>query len=181
MPLNSAGSVALLESGIPPTSEEARGPKRIEVNPDLLVEDGFQLTRQGRFEASAEKYYAALKLNPEHPKALWNLGFALNRLGRYKEAVQTLDQGLATKGGNRASMFYERSYAHSYLKQYDEALSDIDEAIRIRPDSFQFLWQRARVHSFRGEDEAAKSDAKKVLQLNPAHAGALRLAAEGMQ
>lgn len=166
---------ASLESKVPSSPS---APGSTSADPDLLVEEGFRFTREGRLESAIEKYRAALKIEPEHPKALWNLGFALNRLGRYKEAVEALDRGLATKAGNGPSMFYERSYAHAYLKQYDEALRDIDEAVRSRSDSFQFLWQRARVHSFRGEDEAAKRDAKEVLRLNPAHAGALRLAGE---
>jgi serine/threonine protein kinase len=141
-----------------------------------LCDEGFQLSRERKRESAVQKYLQALAVDPTHIRTIWNLGFVLNRLGRYDEAVQHLTIGLQMeRPERRASMLYERSVARTNLKKYEDALADIRAALERQPTSPKFLYLKARIHLYRGETEAAKRDAQDVLQLEPDHSGALRL------
>ena len=141
-----------------------------------LCDEGFQLSRQRKLDAAVQKYSEALAIDPNHLRTIWNLGFALNRLGRYNNALKILTSGLQLdKPDHRASMFYERSLAQTNLKRYMEALDDIKWALERQPESVKFLYLRARIHLYLNEMAMAKTLAKDVLRLEPDHSGALRL------
>jgi tetratricopeptide (TPR) repeat protein len=145
---------------------------------DELVEEGFQLSRVKQWDAAIELYRRALETDPNHQKAWRNLGYALNRVGRYDEAVRALSSGLSLAPAyppHLSNFHYERSYAEANLKQYEEALADIETALRYQPDSLRNLYLRARVLLYRGDLEAANRDAHEILKAVPDHAGALRL------
>lgn len=148
------------------------------LTPDQLVEEGFLLSRGNRWDAAVERYRQALSADADFQKAYRNLGFALNRLRQYDEAVAVLTKGLALPAAapeHRAGMLYERSYAFFNLTRYEEALQDVEEALKLQPDSARFLYYRARIQRYRGRFAEAQQDARDVLRRIPDHAGALRL------
>ncbi|MGH9849703.1 MAG: tetratricopeptide repeat protein [Blastocatellia bacterium] len=143
---------------------------------DEVCDEGYQLSRQRNWDAAIQKYRDALAIDPKHIRTFWNLGFALNRLGRYDEAEKQLTIGLQLdRPEHRNSMLYERSLARTNLKKYEAALLDINTALERQPESVKFLYMKARIHLYRGETEAAKREAQEILQLEPDHSGALRL------
>ena len=58
-----------------------------------LYEQGDQAYAEGRYEEAANSFVAAYRLSPR-PLLLYNLANAYERLGRYQEAVQSLEQYL---------------------------------------------------------------------------------------
>ena len=59
-----------------------------------LNDQGVALERSGNFGAAAEKYRAALKIDPLLGAVRRNLGLALCRLGRWEEGVAELRETL---------------------------------------------------------------------------------------
>lgn len=148
-----------------------------QLSADELVEQGFQESQLRRWNSAIARYERALSIDDHHRKALRNLGYALNRGGRYEDADKILTRGLALPSdspSHRASMLMERSFARSNLKRYPEALEDINEALQIRR-SIRALYSRARIHLFMERTAEAREDARQVLSLEPDHAGAIRM------
>ena len=143
-----------------------------------LVDQGFALSQRKDWSGAIALYREALKNDPSLSRAHRNLGFALNRVGRYDEAEEALTTGLAqnpTMPQYTASLYHERSFARASLKNYDGAMDDIEEALRLQPNSLRTLYHKARIHLFRGELEFAAATARDVLRREPDHTGALRL------
>jgi tetratricopeptide (TPR) repeat protein len=57
------------------------------------------------------------------------------------------------------------------MKNFDRAISDLDEAIRLNPKLVDAHAHRARAHLGRGEVEAALADAEEAIRLDPKYAG----------
>jgi serine/threonine protein kinase len=168
---------------VPPVpSPEAPPPKLMpEASAEVLVEEGFVLSRMQRWDAAIDRYEAAIKRDPAFQKGYRNLGFALNHVRRYEEAVEVLTKGLSLPASNPdhlAGMLYERSYAFFNLTKYDAAYEDIQEALKYQPGSPRSLYYRARIQRFRSQFDESRQDALEVLKRIPDHAGALRLLEE---
>lgn len=147
-------------------------------NADDLVERGYRLSLARRWDAAIQAYKQAIASEPQHKKAFRNLAFALNRIGRHEDALATVDAGLKLgelQPEHRASILYERSLALQSLRRYDDALTSVQEALSLQPDTPRFLYLRAKTHEFLGAFDAARRDAQAVLRRIPDHAGALRL------
>jgi len=159
-------------------THETPPPSPAAIDVDSLVEQGYQLSRQRRWEDAIALYYEALRKDPTHDKAHRNLGYALNFAGRFEEAEQVLSHCLEHKpsqASHEASSRFERAVARSELKNYDGALEDVQRAIELLPHSSKSLYLRAKVRLLRGERAEARTDAIEVLRRIPDHAGAIRL------
>jgi len=55
-----------------------------------------------------------------------------------------------------------------YLKgQFDEAIADYDEALRLRPQHAESYFNRASAYRYKGQNKQAIADYEKALDLNP--------------
>ena len=145
---------------------------------ERLSDQGFQLVQAKKWSQAIQVYRKAIDIEPDYRKTYWNLGFAYNRIGNYAAALETLSKGLdlpPKPRDYRAGMLYERSISLGNLKRYEDALSDINESLRLNPGSVRSLYFRGRVNQLRGSLEAAVADAREVLRLNPDHSAALRM------
>jgi Tfp pilus assembly protein PilF len=83
--VGSAAVLALLVSACAPTTQE-----RIhEFN-----EEGVQRLERGDFKAAREEFQAALMLQPENPRLIYNLGQCYDRLGQTSQAEQSYRDAL---------------------------------------------------------------------------------------
>jgi serine/threonine protein kinase len=172
---------APLEATVSASQPPQVAPLISDATPEQLVEEGYALSRQQRWDAAIARYEAALEKDPAFQRAYRNLGFAMNHIRQYDRAVAVITEGLslpATLPTHLAGMFYERSYAFFNLTKYDEALADIEMALKHQASSPRFLYYRARIQRARGKLEEARQDVKNVLARIPDHDGALRLLQE---
>jgi peptidylprolyl isomerase len=63
---------------------------------------------------------------------LLNISVASNKIGDYKMTINKCNEALYIDK-NTAKAYYLRAHAKSKTKQYDEAISDIKEAIKLSP------------------------------------------------
>jgi tetratricopeptide (TPR) repeat protein len=144
-----------------------------------LIQKGFLLTRNQQWGDAIATYRRAIEVAPDHQHGYWALGFALNHLDRFEEAIEVLTRGLAlgSKSREHASKFqYALAYANANLKRYQEALDQLQRALSLQPEFPPALYLRARINVDLGNTEQALADATRVLARNPEHAGATRLA-----
>jgi tetratricopeptide (TPR) repeat protein len=151
----------------------------VTANANQLDQEGFKKSRERDWDGAITLYRKALEIDPNHTRARWNLGFALNRIGHYTEAIEVLSKGLSLGIPNyRSNLYYERSVAKANLKQYEEALADIEEALKLQPYSVKCKYFKARIQIYLGNIDAALQGAREVLKNIPDHAGALRILEE---
>jgi serine/threonine protein kinase len=145
---------------------------------DQLVKQGFQLTRLQRWDEAIRMYRLAITKEPELQWAYWNLGFALNHVGEYEEALTVLGKGLGLSGTNPAHLtqfYYALAFANSNLKNYEQALQQVGKALDLQPDSVKCYYLRAKINVYLRRISHARQDALEVLRLNPEHGPAIRL------
>jgi lipoprotein NlpI len=76
--------------------------------------------------------------------------------------------------GNRAEALRWRGLAYQEQRDYDSAMKDFSEAIRLAPDDPQAYSDRGRAYLQNGELSLATIDYSKAIRLDPDHAAALK-------
>lgn len=80
----------------------------------------------------------------------------------------------------RTFAYNKRGLGFLDLKQYDKAIADFDEAIRLLHFYSDAYWGRAKAYAAKGEDARAAADEAKAISLQPAPHGAILRHAQGV-
>lgn len=95
---------------------------------------GILFMRDGRNERALADYERSLALMPLLETKV-NLGAALYGLKRYNEALNALNEGIATDEPNaRATGFYNRALTYEKLGNVQAAYEDFRTALEIKPE-----------------------------------------------
>ncbi|MEM1212129.1 MAG: hypothetical protein AAGI68_07505 [Planctomycetota bacterium] len=86
-----------------------------------------------------------------------------------RRAIAAYDKSLAAADNDDTYSY--RGHAHFRLKQYDQALADIDKAIELGNDSWSAYSVRAQIHEIRRDYESAYQDIKKAAALKELQQG----------
>src|SRR5882724_10886734 len=84
------------------------------------------------------------------------------------DACTALIESGNAEGRNLAVAYGNRGRALFYLKQYDFALADLNEAIRIEPNDPIALTARGRLLALTNDRQAAIADFTRAIELEPA-------------
>lgn len=163
----------------PDSSINARGVSSAPRTAEALTDEGYELTKRSDWEGAIKNYREAIRLDPKHSRAFSNLGFALNKQGRYLEAIDVLTRGIETtqEAVLLHRMFDSRGFAKSSSKQYAEAIEDYTRAIQINPMNPRVFYHRADSRAQLGEIAEAYEDVERSLELDPDYTAAHRLKA----
>jgi tetratricopeptide (TPR) repeat protein len=145
-----------------------------------LTDEGFELTKIYNWEGAIQKYEAAIEREPEYARAHANLGFALNKLGRYEAAIAALTTGVEITKDPMVlhRMLDSLGFAKSNLKQFEGAIEDYTNAIELNPENPRVLVHRAEARAQLGTPEQevqAYSDVMQALSIDPHYLPAHRL------
>jgi predicted AlkP superfamily phosphohydrolase/phosphomutase len=115
-----------------------------------------------------EKLRSLGYLQATSPTGDRNLAAVLFESGRYAEAEKAYAKLVADKPADGA---LRTSYAGALgaLGRYDDAMKQIDQAIRLEPLNPEAYHNRAVIHERRGEREAAIADYRAALRYNPGY------------
>ncbi len=75
--------------------------------------------------------------------------------------------GFARNGSTDAGFYRERAMLHFEKGDFEQAISDFDQALRLQPDQPGLLFQRAAARASAGQVEKALEDYDLVLQIQP--------------
>ncbi len=98
----------------------------------MLVNRGVMRIRRGNNLAAADDLNAAVALKPDHFQAYFNLGQAYQNLGRWDDAVATLDRAIA-RSPRLAVLYRARGQVHRKRGKDREALADLERAVALAP------------------------------------------------
>jgi tetratricopeptide (TPR) repeat protein len=100
-----------------------------------MVRQGNRHYNEGNYAEAELDYRRALEADPENARALFNLGNALYRQGRYDEAASLFDAltRLAPSDINLASAYHNLGNSHLGAQRYGEGIEAYKNALRISP------------------------------------------------
>jgi predicted Zn-dependent protease with MMP-like domain len=129
------------------------------------VERIHELLDEGEIEQARAAVDALLRRRPQQPDLR-----VLDATLRLEEGEPTLALR-ALKGAERsadpATFFYLRAAAHFDLVEFDEARTDVERALAIRPDYAHGWDLLSRVHEHQGDDAASAAAATRANQIDP--------------
>jgi tetratricopeptide (TPR) repeat protein len=100
---------------------------------------GNQFFEQKNFDKALTEYNKALKLDPNYPNAIFNIGTVYVNQGKYDLALEQYNKAIAigSENNNVTSVMYEYRSRLYYVvyKKYDQALQDCEYSIKINPDN----------------------------------------------
>ncbi len=115
-----------------------------------------------------------------HPKAviiyLVQRATHLDKYGRYKEAARDYQEVEDLSGIDNLNdnFFYLKSHCDTHAKLYARALSDIEKALRKRPDDYDYTVEKALAQWRMGNYDEAIFVGQQALKLNPNGADAYK-------
>jgi tetratricopeptide (TPR) repeat protein len=83
------------------------------------------------------------------------------------EACNRLIAKRGTSGSDYARLVSARGFAYHRLNQYDRALPDYNEALKLDPSDSYALYNRALIFERKGKDDSALADYSASLKLRP--------------
>lgn len=110
----------------------------------------------GKNEEALVVLYKIEKLDPKANYITINIGFVLNNLKRYKEAIEYFDK--AEKVKKEALVYSNRAFAKYNLQQYAGALTDINQSIKMFSSNSYAYMVRAKIYLDKGDKEKACAD-----------------------
>jgi tetratricopeptide (TPR) repeat protein len=111
----------------------------------LLLKLGRSALQLGKYEEALRSLDALLAIDPANKEARYLQAMTLIAKGDHGRAHELLDQWLLADASGPA--FYARAMANYGLKRKAEALSDIENAIRLGPDNPNLRQWQARIRA----------------------------------
>jgi uncharacterized protein (TIGR03032 family) len=109
-----------------PTEEE------IARSPGFLMQNGHEFHRAGKIEEAIAAYRKCVKIQPDFPNALYNLGVTLGDAGEYAEARACLEKVVQAEP-ERPDAYNSLGLVVSRQRQPHEAISYYERAIEFQP------------------------------------------------
>lgn len=131
---------------------------------------------QAFLDKAAEGYQKIIELKNAdiecRYKALSNLGVAMSKKGRLKDAVNYYRESIKINP-DFVTGYCNLGSALCELSRYDESLSYLEKGLSLAPDSIELRFNRAETLQAMGRPGEAETDYKKILQKDPNHSKAL--------
>jgi tetratricopeptide (TPR) repeat protein len=108
----------------------------------------------------------SLELNPDDAESYMMRGLAYRRSGDVEHAVGDFSHALELNPDNAAA-YFNRARVYGELGQYQRSIEAYSEAIRLDPYNGVSYAGRASAYTLLANDEAARQDIERVLELRP--------------
>ncbi len=139
---------------------------------DLLASAG-KLYTTGLHHVWAEDYEKALayfveaiKRNPGHAQAYFQVGYCLAKLGKYKEAIGSYQEAIRINPKD-ADFHNNLCVAYEMVGRYDEAIESCRRSIRLKSDLAESHNNLGWAYQRLGRYQEAIQSCKEAIRLNP--------------
>ena len=123
------------------------------------------LYANGKPDEALDLMEEQVKRNPDNPDALRHYGRLLGLLGRHGEGVLMAEKAVQLRPGPSTRLYLGREYVIS--GQYDAAISELEKAIKFKPESLVgHIWLTAAC-SLGGRMKQARASVAEIGHLNP--------------
>jgi tetratricopeptide (TPR) repeat protein len=151
--------------------------KAIEFAPTYVtafVNRGLRYTAKGNYQLALNDFADAIELDPGYMQAYYFRAYAHQKEGNHRAAINDFNTALTlTQDTNEvAAIYYNRGRVYRDLKRYDDALSDFDQAIQLKPEYTAVYFSRGLLHHKRKRTDEAIADYTRTIALDEQHARA---------
>ena len=138
----------------------------IRLNPNFVKvynNRGYAYFEKGDYDKAISNWESALRIDPNDAKAKKNL--ELIKMLTEKQSSNASSNNDAEAYNNRGNAYYEKG-------DYDRAIAEYTEAIRLDPNFAEAYNNRGSVYGVKGDLDRAISDFSQAIRLNPNYAEA---------
>jgi tetratricopeptide (TPR) repeat protein len=114
--------------------------KKIYVNRGLVYQD------MGNHQFAIMDFDSAIKIDEAYSEAYYHRGVSKLKSKGYMEAIDDLNKALEFQEQPNFGIYDALGCCHQVLRDYDQALRYMDEAIENDPENIQFLMNRAQCY-----------------------------------
>lgn len=132
-------------------------------NSDSLYLQGLIYARLGNFKKSKIFLQNAVNLDPRNPDIHNYLGLTLTDLNELDDAIEQFDAALKFKKNNE--LFDNKARAFYRLGKFEDALKNINKALRYEPNSFYSIIRKGFILQEMDRSEESKKCFRKILEL----------------
>lgn len=126
----------------------------------------YLLAAQECYGEAETLFRRALQAEPSNPATHFNLGFALDKLGRHEDAVAALREATRLRPGlDRA--WYGLGMAQAALGRHAEAAAALHEAATLQPMNPHAWYALGMAHHMLGDDARVKEVAIHLVRFDP--------------
>jgi tetratricopeptide (TPR) repeat protein len=118
------------------------------------------------YEDKLRLYDKALTLDPSFLDAWIQKGFALDRMGKSREALVCYDKALEIDPENRGIRCL-KGFAFNNLKEFEKSIESYDEVLKTNPEDVFSLYQKGLVLESLGRYGEAMKCYDKALEIDP--------------
>ena len=148
----------------------------------IEMDQGDKIEAQVYYQESVDDYSEAIKLKSTYTDAYNGRGWSKYILGQFETdkgnieeaknlfhaAIVDSSEGIRLQQDNpSAATYHTRATAKAALGDYDDAIEDFNEAIRIKPDDARYYYERGQAKQALGKHEESKADIAKAKELDP--------------
>ncbi len=128
---------------------------------------GYTLSMTRQHDKAVAEGEKAVALNPNSADSHMQFGKILTFAGRYEESIPELQKAIRLNPIPPNIYLYSLGISYTLTKQYDQAITWCEKAVRREPDSLFARLFLAAAYSRAGRDEEARIEAAEVLRINP--------------
>lgn len=110
------------------------------------------------YHEAISDYTQAIQLAPHSSNAYEYRGTAYHLFGNNTKAIDDFSKAIELSEDSSASLYGFRSFLYSELGRLDDAINDLDIAIKQSPRSFLYYFKRAKLFKQQDRLEAALND-----------------------
>lgn len=134
-----------------------------------LATEGDGFLRQKNYRSAANKYAEAISLAPRYSYAFYRKGYSHYYLEEYSQAASDLSTALE-QGFEAIEVYKMRWQAYYWQQNYDAALKDVQQALRLQPSDSYFNLALGDCYRGKNDFRNALAAYQKGSQLDPTHA-----------
>ncbi len=133
----------------------------------IWVNLGVLYARHGKYEQAEAAYLRALEINGDEPSALTNLALVYQALGETELAAEYRERVQSYRERNPYYHFALATNAYQQ-QQFEEALTSLRKAVRLKPDEPEFYALRGEVQAALGESRDATNSFERAREYQQA-------------
>ncbi len=139
-----------------------------------LLERAGTLRRAGKVDEAMAAYQALLRREPELPDSWYNLGWLQRQARQYEASLQSYGEALKRGVRDPEEVHLNRAVILSdHLARHEEAETELQAALKLRPDYLAALLNLGNLHEDRGNRQSAEAAYRRALEVAPDDALAL--------
>jgi tetratricopeptide (TPR) repeat protein len=122
--------------------------------------------QEGNYQAALKEFKQALKIQPNDPVLLNNLGITFASMNEYDEAVSTF-QKLVTAHPDFAEGYFNLGNLYLETQRYDAAMDAYRAALKVNPRCVECYVNVGRLNEATGKTQEAIQSYEEALKINP--------------